>query len=240
MLHDEIWLIAGTLAIFLISAAVTALSSLRNFHWRWLLLAALLFIINDAMLTNGLYQLPYILPKGEMNWQGKILALVVSLAIAAHPAIGWRNIGLRLKQADGSMKALVIPMLLYVAYVCTLAYIFPNSPPSGEDIAFQATLPGIEESVFFLGLLLFVLDRAFTGRWRFLGVDWGWSILLGSILFGLVHALSFSDGGFHFDPLNFALTSLPSVLVYGIYKRTGSLLIPIALHNAGNLINLFF
>ncbi len=50
-----------------------------------------------------------------------------------------------------------------------IALIFPGNPASGEDIAFQLTMPGLEEELFYRGILLFALDQAFTGRRRFLG-----------------------------------------------------------------------
>jgi hypothetical protein len=123
---------------------------------------------------------------------------------------------------------------LYCAFFLALASVFPNEPATGEDIAFQLTLPGVEEELFYRGILLFALDRAFTGRVRFLGVDWGWGAVLSCALFGLAHAFGYSDGQFAFDPLTMALTALPSFIAVWLRLRTGSLLLPIILHNFGN------
>ena len=101
-------------------------------------------------------------------------------------------------------------------------------------------MPGLEEEAFYRGTLLFALDRAFLGRWRVLGVDWGWGALLSCVMFGLTHAFGFSDGQFSFDPLTMMLTGVPSVIGVWLVLRTRSVLLPIVLHNFGNAITLLF
>src|SRR5204863_69998 len=107
------------------------------------------------------------------NWQGKVLALAATLAIAALPGFGWRRTGLRLAQEPGSLKASIPVAIVYCAFFGALALAFPGGKASGEEVAFQLTMPGLEEEPFYRGILLFALDRAFAGRVRFLGVDWG-------------------------------------------------------------------
>jgi membrane protease YdiL (CAAX protease family) len=141
-------------------------------------------------------------------------------------------------QAPGSLKAVLPVMFLYCAFFLALALAFPDGPPSREDIAFQLTMPGLQEELFYRGVLLFALDRAFTARARFLGVDWGWGAVLSCLLFGLDHAFGFSNGQFSFDPMFMALTALPSFIGVWVRLRTGSLLLPIVMHNFGNAISL--
>lgn len=228
--------LGGTLALLLGVGGLIGLADRRRFDPRWLLVAAGLVAANDALLT-GLYGLlPQVIP-GERNWQGKLLALVATLLIAALPAIGWRRVGLTLRQEQGSLRAAVPVSLLYCAVFLGFAIAFP-AEPTAEDVAFQLTMPGLEEELFYRGVLLFALDRAFTARVRLLGVDWGWGALLSSALFGLTHALGFSDGAFAFDPLVMALTALPALIAVWLRLRTGSLLLPILLHNFGNAIGL--
>lgn len=97
-----------------------------------------------------------------------------------------------------------------------------RQPASAETIAFQLTMPGMEEETFYRGVLLLSLDQAFRGRVTVLGVDWGWGAVLSCALFGLAHAFGFSDGHFSFDPLTMALTALPSFLGIWLRLRTGS------------------
>lgn len=119
-----------------------------------------------------------------------------------------------------------------------IAYLFPGDAASPETIAFQLTMPGLEEEPFYRGVLLLALDRAFSARVRLLGVEWGWGAVLSCALFGLAHAFGFSHGHFSFDAMTMALTALPSFIAVWLRLRTGSLLLPVLLHNFGNSISL--
>ncbi|MBL0951004.1 MAG: CPBP family intramembrane metalloprotease [Pseudomonas sp.] len=120
------------------------------------------------------------------------------------------------------------------AFFIVIGLLFPSGEASAEDVAFQLTMPGLEEEPFYRGVLLFALDQAFRGRKRLLGVDWGWGAVLSCALFGMTHAFGFADGSFSFDPMIMALTGIPSFLAIWMRLRTGSLLLPVLLHNFGN------
>lgn len=227
----------GILALLLVVGGLIGMTDRARFAPRWLLVAALLVAVNDALLTRCYGLLPSLLP-GEWNWQGKLLALTATLAIAALPAFGWRDVGLTLAQAAGSLRASIPVALLYCAFFAGLALAFPSGPADTETVAFQLTMPGLEEEPFYRGILLFALNRAFTARVRFLGVEWGWGAVLSCALFGLAHAFGFAHGGFTFDPPTMALTALPSFIAVWLRLRTGSLVLPVALHNFGNASSL--
>ncbi|MGN6596132.1 CPBP family intramembrane glutamic endopeptidase, BDIM_20840 family [Sphingopyxis terrae] len=229
--------LGGTLALFFIFSLILGCTDRRTFSSRWLLAAAALVAINDALLTH-LYGLMPDLIGGEWNWQGKLLALAASLAIAASPGFGFRRVGLTIAQEPGSLKAALPVAVLYCAFFVGVAVAFPGGHSNGEEIAFQLTMPGLEEELFYRGILLLALDRAFTGRKRFLGVDWGWGAVMSCFLFGMAHAFSYSNGSFAFDPLTMALTAVPSFIAVWLRLRTGSLLLPILLHNFGNSFSL--
>lgn len=229
--------LGGVLTLLLVVGTAIGLTDRRRFSWRWLVVAALLVAVNDAFLTGFYGRLPDVIG-GSWNWQGKLLALAVTLAIAASPAFGWRRAGLTLTQAPGSLKAALPVAALYCAFFVVIAMAFPGGPSTGEDIAFQLTMPGLEEEPFYRGVLLFALCQAFTGTKRFLGVDWSWGAVLSCALFGLAHAFGFSNGAFSFDPMTMALTAVPSFIAVWVRLRTGSLLLPILLHNFGNSFSL--
>jgi uncharacterized protein len=227
--------LAGMLAILLLAGLALGLLDRRNFAPRWLLVACLLVAVNDAFLTNFYSALPDLIP-GDRNWQGKLLALAATLVIAALPMFGWRRVGLTLAQVPGSLRSALPVLLLYCGFFLALALVFPNDGTTAENVAFQLTMPGLEEEPFYRGILLLALDRAFLGRVRFLGVDWGWGAVLSSMVFGLVHAFGYSDGALGFDAMTMALTAIPSFLAIWLRLRTGSLLMPIVAHNFGNTI----
>jgi len=230
--------LGATLSLLLLVGGAIGLLDRKHFSPRWLLVAALLVAVNDALLTRFYGVLPNLFAGASWNWQGKALALAATLAIAALPAFGWRRIGLTLEQAPGSLRAAVPVLALYCAFFLAIALAFPDGPAKAEDVAFQLTMPGLEEEIFYRGLLLFALDRAFTARVRFLGVDWGWGAVLSCALFGMVHAFGFSNGQFALDPMVMALTMFPSFIAVWLRLRTGSLLLPVLAHNFGNSISL--
>jgi len=230
--------LGGTTAILLALGMMVGYADRQRFSPRWLLVAALLVATNDALLTGAYGSLPDLIG-GDWNWQGKLLALVATLIVAALPAFGFRRVGLTMVQEPGSLKVALPVAALYCAFFIVISLAFPAGRSSGEEIAFQLTMPGLEEEPFYRGILLFALDRAFIGRKRFLGVDWGWGAVLSCFLFGMAHAFGFSDGSFSFDPVIMALTAIPSFIAVWLRLRTGSLLLPILLHNFGNSFSLF-
>lgn len=234
---DGLLSIALVLALLLAAGGVIGLiGGWKSVSPRWLLAAAGLVLLNDLLLTRVYGRLPDIIP-GQWNWEGKILALLATLAIAALPAIGWTRSGLTLRQAE--LKAPLIVAGPYCLLFVGLALAFPNEPATAETMAFQLSMPGLEEEAFYRGVLLLVLARAFTAEVRFLGVDWGWGAVISCVLFGFCHALGVSHGKINFDPMYFALTAGPSFIAVWVRLRTGSILLPVLMHNVGNAASLF-
>jgi len=229
--------LGATLAIFVLLGTAIGAIDRRQFARRWMMVAAVLVAVNDVLLTRLYDVLPDVIG-GDWNWQGKLLAMGATLAVATLPVFGWRQCGFTVTQQPGSLRAAIPVAALYCAFFVVIALAFPGGRTNAEEIAFQLTLPGLEEEPFYRGILLFALDRAFTGRWRFLGVEWGWGAVLSCFLFGMAHAFGLSHGSFSFDPITMALTAIPSLLAVWLRLRTGSLLIPIILHNFGNSFSL--
>lgn len=225
--------LAATLAILLVLGTILGLADRRNFSPRWLLIATLLVAVNDACLTRFYGLLPDLIG-GEWNWQGKSMALAATLALASLPAFGWRRIGLSFAQTPGSLKAALPVAVAYCAFFVAIALVFGGDEADAEAVGFQLTMPGLEEEPFYRGLLLFALDQAFQGRKRLFGVDWGWGALLSCGLFGMAHSFGYADGSFSFEPAIMALTAIPSLIAVWLRLRTGSLVLPVALHNFGN------
>jgi membrane protease YdiL (CAAX protease family) len=233
---DGILGVGAVLALLLLAGGAIGLAGRREaFSPRWLLAAAGLVLLNDALLTRLYGRLPDLIP-GHWNWDGKLLALLATLAVAALPTFGWTRGGLTLRQAD--LKVPLAIAGLYGLLFVGLALALPNEPASAETLAFQLTMPGLEEEAFYRGVLLLALDRAFAGRIRLLGVDWGWGAVLSCALFGLAHALGVSHGKIAFEPLVFALTAGPSLIGVWVRLRTGSIFLPVLMHNVGNAASL--
>lgn len=230
--------ILGVIGLLVVGGGLLGRLLPGRFSWCWLLIAAGLVLLNDLLLTNVYGLIPDLIPGGTWNWQGKALALLASLAVAALPGFGFRASGLNFEQAAGSLKSALPVAGVYVGLFLALALAFPNEAATPETIAFQLTMPGLEEEIFYRGVLLAALGRAFEGRVRILGVDWGLGAVLSCALFGLAHAFGYSEGGFTFDPLTMALTALPSLIAVWLVLKTRSLALPVLLHNFGNAVML--
>lgn len=230
--------ICGVVALLLIVGTGLGLLDRKAFSFRWLLIAAGLVLLNDFMLTSGYGLVPDLIG-GDWNWQGKFLALAASLVVASLAAFGWRQCGLTLVQnRKGIAVSMAVALALFAVYTF-MALAQPNEPGTFETTAFQMTMPGLEEELFYTGIMLFTLNKAFTARLRFLGADWGWSVPLTAALFGLAHAFGFSSEGFSFDWLTMILVSWPAAIIFWLRMRTGSILIPILLHNYVNSVGHF-
>ncbi|HWH22761.1 MAG TPA: CPBP family intramembrane glutamate endopeptidase, partial [Allosphingosinicella sp.] len=120
----------------------------KSFDWRWLLVAVGLVLLNNLLLSRFYGLIPFV---GEWNWVGKALALAATLAIASLPMFGWRRVGLTLAQKPGSLRAAIPVALLYCGFFLAIVLAFPSDAPTGEDIAFQLTMPGFEEEPFYRG-----------------------------------------------------------------------------------------
>jgi membrane protease YdiL (CAAX protease family) len=230
--------LTAILALLFLTGALIGLLDRKHFAPRWLLVAGGLVAINDLLLTRFYGFVPSLVPDLDRNWEGMLLALTATLALAALPVFGWRRIGLTLAQAAGSLKATLPVLALYCAFFAGMALAFPSDAGSAEEVAFQLTMPGLQEETFYRGLLLYALYKAFLGRLQFLGVDWSWGAVLSCLLFGLAHAFGFSGGQFSFEPAVMILTAVPSFIGVWLALRTRSLLLPIAMHNFGNAISL--
>lgn len=206
--------------------------------WHWVAAALILILVHDGLLTNawGLITLPGI---GETwNWTGKLLALAGTLAVATHPAIGWRRSGLTLVQDRRGLPGALLVSALLVVIFGGLAIWMGGEGGTAEDFAFQLSMPGIEEEIFYRGVLLLMFNEAFGRPLRLLGAPIGWAAVLTSLTFGLDHACGYSDGAFSFDALTLALTGGPALILVWLREKTGSVLLPILLHNYANTVSM--
>ncbi len=186
----------------------------RDFRVQWFIAALLLYVIYEAFLTRGFWALPALFPDARWNWTGKSLALASTLAIAALPVFGWRRIGLTLTQRDKSWPAFVLLAVLAGLFFY-LAVSASDGRDSWETIAFQWTMPGFDEELFYRGLLLLAMNEAFPRRLNIAGAPIGY-------------------GGLSFDMATFLMTGAPALLLLWMRERTGSLLLPVIGHNIAN------
>ena len=233
---DAIMALAGWIGATAAAGLVAALALRGRVKWLWLFGALALMAAYDALLTRGYGHIPIQFWPSDWNWEGKAMALALSLTVAL--LLGARRCGLTLKQNRKGLKGALILSGLLVVLFLGLALYFPTPPLNADELAFQLTMPGLDEDLFYRGVLLLMLNEAFARPLRILGAPMGWGALITSVAFGLAHALGYSDGGFTFDAMTMALTGGPALLLVWLREKTGSLLLPVVMHNFANAISL--
>lgn len=230
---NEFILALGQTGVIAVLGVIGALLFRKSFRLSWFICALALYVLYDFLLTRAFFAIPHLPEGADWNWLGKIMSLAGMLIVAALPMFGYARAGLTLKQNRNSWPA----YLLFVA-LSALFFYFAIAGADGRDdwetIAYQWTMPGLDEEVFYRGVLLLAMNEAFARRISILGAPIGYGGLLTSVLFGLAHGLSYGSGGFDFDPMTFAMTGGPSLLLLWIREKTGSVLLPIIAHNIAN------
>ena len=221
----------GFLAGFGLLGAVVFRS---DFRWKWLVAALALNLVYQALLTRGFWMIPDPFPQADWNWAGKLAAIGGTLIVMALPAFGWKRCGMTLEQGPRWGGALGMFIALAGLFFWLALSSADGKPDSLETIAFQWTLPGLDEELFYRGTLLLALNEAFRGRIGIAGAPIGYGGVLTSLLFGITHALSFKAGAVDFDLMTFAMTGLPAFLLLWLRERTGSLVLPVIAHNIAN------
>lgn len=205
-----------------------------GFRWRWLVAALVLNLVYQALLTRGFWMIPDPFPQADWNWAGKLAAIAGTLIVMALPAFGWRRCGMTLDQGPRWGGALGVFGALATLFFWLALSGADGKPDDLETIAFQWTMPGLDEEFFYRGTLLLALNEAFRGRIGIAGAPIGYGGVLTSLLFGITHALSYKAGAVDFDLMTFAMTGLPAFLLLWLRERTGSLLLPVIAHNIAN------
>lgn len=193
--------------------------------------------VSALALYFGLTALPASLPGERLignrwNWAGGALATAGMLALAAvlvrRAGFAWHEFGLTWSQRPGSLPAAafvaVAVLALNYAAMTLSRFRLPGVPL--ETWLYQATLPGLAEEIAFRGVLLALADRAFAAHRTIGGAPLGWGGVTVTASFFAAHDLS----------LGAALGVLPAAVLYlWLRARTGSLVLPVVVHNAWNL-----
>ncbi len=211
----------------------------KQFNIRWFLIALVLFNVNAALVLNffGLNSLFYGLignPDTQFNWAGKITALCFSAAILTSGLIQRQAAGVTFRQSNRAHIGWLVLLILCLIDIY-IAIQLDNERHSLEAITYQLFMPSLEEELFYRGILLFALLKAFGEGPRFLAARFGWAALIGSLLFGTVHSLFWADGELVFSVETFFITGALGLVLTWLRLNTGSVVAPILLHSAINV-----
>jgi len=166
------------------------------------------------------------------NWSGQALTLLATLGMSVllvrRAGLSWREMGFTWTQRRGSLR----PALAVSGVVLVVHFVWMSFSPlrltgvTLETWLYQASMPGLVEELLFRGVLLALLDRAFVARRQGFGGSFGWGSAVVTLVFLALHGVRIGH-----------LTGvLPAALLFlWLRQRTGSLVMPILVHNLWNL-----
>ncbi|HSC61219.1 MAG TPA: CPBP family intramembrane glutamic endopeptidase [Rhizomicrobium sp.] len=231
-------------AIAPVAFLLFCLPALRNPEARrWIPVVILMSVLDSVATLLPVYVHTLQFPNVHWNWGGKVLDIAVMLVVAMIFIMATRftarDFGLTFRQAPGTWRAIVFMMVPYLIIIAVLTakYFGETQPQTAETIWYEATMPGLAEELLWRGILLAILDRMFTARLRLANAEIGYGAIALTLVFALVH-------GIHFDKTLTVQTDWMNALMAGVTGfalvwlrlRTKSLVLPVVLHNATNVI----
>jgi uncharacterized protein len=170
---------------------------------------------------------------GNWNWNGKILGILFGILcyfLFRRLFIDYDYF--TLKQDKSYIKKTTVVSIVVVFCSTIIWFIFGKSEFDLESLAFQLTLPGIDEEIMYRGILLGLLMSGLKGQVRFIGNP---SLLISSILFGVIHALKLNEGfAPNFNLVYFLQTGLAGYAWGWVTIKSRSILFAILSHNLSN------
>lgn len=208
--------------------------------WRWIGAAIVVF----ATYSFVVFYAPSIpgfpsIEGSRYNWTGKaasIISTLIMILIATRTTnfVTRESLGLTLKQNRASLRPALVATAAMLALVVVLQLLAADGAQTDFDtLAYQATMPGLDEELIFRGLLLALVAGALSD-WKH---TWRWAGIAVTIVFAFGHAYFYKPEGSQFDPIALGYVSILGALMMFIRLRTGSILIPILAHNLTNVVN---
>lgn len=211
----------------------------------WAILLVLLAAADAVLvgLPTHFPALQFLFPASDWNWSGKLLsfalAVIAAIVLVGTGRFSARDMGFSILQEHGTARAMmlvVVPILLLLA-VLTATLFGGTAPVSKDTLAFQATMPGLAEECMYRGVLLALLDKAFPARFRLGGAVMGYGAVAVSVVFGFGHGVKLDSHLVLHTALVPAVSSaIIGFLLVWVRMRTRSLVMPVIVHNAINVI----
>ena len=219
---------------------VLALRKRDKRNIRYVLLFAVFFLIGSFIRGLPFYIESINFSKHLMwNWSGKFYAMVFSIIfVLFYRKIPIAEYGVTWRQQPSS----IMPCLILITFYIAAGFIIGLLTDSGYDISieyifFELSMPGLDEEIFYRGIGLTLLNRAFGKSQNLFGAKIGWGLIIISLLFGLAHGVDLTEQmNLKIDLFSVLLTAFAGFLLGWLRERSGSLVLPIAAHNLGNTV----
>lgn len=207
----------------------------RTRRWSLLLFVASLVVLNlalDDIPRLGVFQHLY------WSWQESVLSTAWPfLLIAFTPGISLVSIGVASRFRPGWLKPSIVAGSLALAVPAIFFLLGARKKLDAGSWVYLLIMPGLAEELVFRGVFQSLLNRVFGKPWRLANAEFGWGLIITSVLF------AGSNGLIAVDPRLHARVVLPAAiapfmmsLVSGwIRERTDSIWPSVFGHNLSNI-----
>lgn len=197
---------------------------------------AVLFVADFTILRIGDWWPAAQIVGPGLNWDGKIYSVLLGLTILALlPAKHYAAIGM-FQRPSPTLPFLFSALIILFLARCAAGAYLADRPIDWGAIAYQATMPGLDEEIFYRGIywvwIAVALDSQRFDEGRF---PWA-AFLITTGLFAWVHAAGIDESGAFYFNQNALWGPLIAGTMLGAIQGLGrALWIPILLHNLANV-----
>lgn len=177
--------------------------------------------------------IPYVFGVGGAMWlmldRDKVSggAFVAFMEVVGLAAMIW--VLNRQKPMNSGRGNLIITFLLLLFPILLAFAVNKLSVVIISTVVWQFVFSGFGEEFVWRGYVQSRLNQAFGRPMRMFGIQYGWGLIIASILFGFLHAFNAYDPAIGFASLSWgwALSSSVAGLMFGVIReKTGTLLAP--------------
>lgn len=219
--------------IILVPLAILLLKDRNKENFLRVLFFALIYVVYQIALSLPYLFKPLDFIGGSWNWDGKIFGILFGVICY----FGFRkyfseNDFFTFRQDTKGFRKTLAVAIFIVVLATAIAFLTGSSKFDVETLAFQLTMPGIDEEIMFRGILLGFLASSLKAKFAFLGNP---AVLLNAVLFGLMHALTLDkNNSLDFEPIYFLQTAIGGYAWAWMTIKSRSILLAILSHNFSN------
>jgi len=232
----SVGLSAGLTLLCTLPFVLVALLHSRTWWWRLVLFVGALVILQNAVTelprVNGFQHLHW-------SWQAALLTTAWPLLLMSlTPALSFASIGVTPSLTPGWWKPGIIALFIAVGVPAVFFILGSRVRLTGEGWAYLLVMPGLAEELLFRGLYQSLLNSAFGRCWRFGGAEFGWGMLITSVLFAGANGLVAVDEQLHARiVLPAAIAPFMLGLVSGwMRERANNIWPSVVGHNLSNIV----
>jgi membrane protease YdiL (CAAX protease family) len=173
------------------------------------------------------------------SWQECILSTAWPfLLVALVPGITLASIGVTSRFRSGWLKPSFVAGLLALAVPAVFFILGARRKLDAGSWVFLMIMPGLAEELVFRGVFQSLLNRVFGKPWRLASAEFGWGLIISSVLFAGANGLIAVDAQLHaYIVLPAAIAPFMMSLVSGwIRERTDSVWPSVIGHNLSNVV----